>query len=72
MTLDLLELEKTDLCELPSRCWESNPGPLQKQQLIFITESTLQSPYLTHLAFYSELDEQMPAMHSHLTKCWQH
>lgn len=40
-TLDFLELEKTDGCELSCGCWESNPGPLQKRQLLFTTESPL-------------------------------
>lgn len=31
--LNLLELElQIDGCELPSRCWEPNSGPLQEQQ----------------------------------------
>ena len=29
-TLDLLEVQLQMVCELPSRCWELNPGPLQE------------------------------------------
>lgn len=71
-TVHLLEMEKTDRYEVPWGCWESKPGPLQKQQPFFITESTLQSPNTVSFLFWFELDEQMPAMQSHLTKCWQH
>ena len=37
------EIGVTDGCELPCRCWESNPSPLQKQQVLLTAEPTLQS-----------------------------
>ena len=30
-------------CEMSCGCWESNPGPLQKQELL-TTETSLQTP----------------------------
>lgn len=37
--LDSLELE---FCELPRGCWELNPGPLQEQQMLSTTKSSVQ------------------------------
>lgn len=39
-----LELE-LDSCELPSRCWEPNPGPVQEPQVFLSAEPSLQ-PFL--------------------------
>lgn len=57
-TLDFLELGKTDGCELSCGCWESNPGPLQKQQLLFTTESPLAGVQTVSLEFCSGLEEK--------------
>jgi hypothetical protein len=32
-----------DACETPHGCWESNPDPLQEQQVLLVTEPPLQS-----------------------------
>ena len=32
----------TDSCELPCRCWELNPGPLEEQPMLLATELSLQ------------------------------
>ena len=31
----------TDSCELPCGCWESNPGPLEEQPVLFTVEPSL-------------------------------
>lgn len=38
-----------DSCEPPSRCWESNPDPLQWQQVLLTTEPSLRPPRLSIL-----------------------
>ena len=32
----------TDGCQLPHKCWEQNPGPLQQQPVLLTTEPSLQ------------------------------
>lgn len=32
----------TDGCELPCGCWESNPGPLEKQPVLLTAAPSLQ------------------------------
>lgn len=38
---DLLELETAD-CKLPVRCWESNPGPVEEEPVLFTAGPSLQ------------------------------
>lgn len=38
---DLLELETAD-CKLPVRCWESNPGPVEEEPVLFTAVPSLQ------------------------------
>lgn len=35
-----------DGCELPSGCWESNPGPLEEQTILLIIELSSPAPEL--------------------------
>jgi hypothetical protein len=44
-------------CELPSRCWESNPSPLEEQQALSITRLSSQL-LITHLKRKKVLKEQ--------------
>lgn len=37
----LVGTEDTDGCEPPRECWESNPDPLQEQQMLLMAEPTL-------------------------------
>ena len=34
--------EVKDACELPCRCWELNPGPLEEQPVLLTAELSLQ------------------------------
>jgi hypothetical protein len=34
-----------DSCEVPCRCWELNPGPLEKLPVLLSAEPPLQSSY---------------------------
>lgn len=36
-SLELLELELKDGCEPTCECWQSEPGPLEKQQPMLLT-----------------------------------
>ena len=40
--LDPLELKFSDGCEPTRGCWESNPGPLQEQQVLLAAKPTAQ------------------------------
>lgn len=43
---DALELELMDDCELPCRCWELSPGPVQEQQVLLQLQSWLVEVYI--------------------------
>lgn len=40
--LDMSDLEIPDSCEMPYRCWDLNPGPLEEHLLLLITGPSLQ------------------------------
>jgi hypothetical protein len=40
--LNFLKPGVTDGCELPSGCWELNPGPLEEQQVLLTAEPSYQ------------------------------
>jgi hypothetical protein len=54
----------TDGCELPCRCQEQDPGPLQKQQMLLISEPSLQ-PHTAIFFMLFNLDEYIFPMMSY-------
>jgi hypothetical protein len=41
-----------DSCELPCRCWELNPSPLEEQSVLLTTMPSLQAPKGVQYGWY--------------------
>jgi len=39
-------------CDLPCECWEPNPGPLQEQQVLLISEPSIFTVYILLSLFW--------------------
>ena len=55
------DLGVTDSCELPCRCWELNPGPLEEWSVLLTTEPFLQPPKLKNFNVIVSMSAPLPS-----------
>lgn len=77
--LDMSDLEIPDSCEMPYRCWDLNPGPLEEQSALFTTEPSLQPSTPLFLVFeFFDIGLHQSMLTSKILilplppKCWDH
>jgi hypothetical protein len=46
----------TDSCELPCRCWELKPGPLEAQSVLLTVDSSLQLQWANSYSMSTDLE----------------